>query len=47
MDHDNTSSADAVDNLSPTDQSAWGGVEQTTQDPEEVRVIFSALDSFS
>lgn len=26
--------------------SAWNGVEETTEDPEEVRVIFCALDSF-
>lgn len=26
---------------------AWSGVEETVDDPEEVRVIFCALDSFS
>jgi carnosine N-methyltransferase len=30
-----------------TDPSAWGGVEDNVEDPEEVRVIFCALDSFS
>ncbi|EGX91483.1 N2227-like protein [Cordyceps militaris CM01] len=29
------------------EESAWGGVEDNMGDPEEVRVIFSALDSFS
>ena len=28
------------------DESHWGGIEETAEDPEEVRVIFSALDSF-
>ena len=28
------------------DDSAWAGVEENAEDPEEVRVIFSALDSF-
>ncbi|KAM5356419.1 hypothetical protein ACJ41O_003065 [Fusarium nematophilum] len=28
------------------DDSAWGGVEENIEDPEEVRVIFCALDSF-
>jgi carnosine N-methyltransferase len=28
------------------DDSAWAGVEDNAEDPEEVRVIFSALDSF-
>jgi hypothetical protein len=28
------------------DDSAWGGVEDSMEDPEEVRVIFCALDSF-
>ncbi|KAJ3519638.1 hypothetical protein NM208_g14046 [Fusarium decemcellulare] len=28
------------------DDSTWGGVEENAEDPEEVRVIFSALDSF-
>ncbi|KAF7542689.1 hypothetical protein G7Z17_g11359 [Cylindrodendrum hubeiense] len=28
------------------DDSAWGGVEENIDDPEEVRVIFCALDSF-
>ncbi|XP_044716347.1 uncharacterized protein HRG_09879 [Hirsutella rhossiliensis] len=28
------------------DETAWGNVDEGTQDPEEVRVIFSALDSF-
>ena len=28
------------------DDSAWAGVEENADDPEEVRVIFSALDSF-
>lgn len=26
---------------------AWSGVEENIDDPEEVRVIFCALDSFS
>ncbi|KAG9250410.1 N2227-like protein-domain-containing protein [Emericellopsis atlantica] len=30
-----------------TEESAWGGIEETTQDPEEARVIFGALDSFA
>ncbi|KAI9155232.1 Carnosine N-methyltransferase [Paramyrothecium foliicola] len=29
------------------DESTWGGVEDSMEDPEEVRVIFCALDSFS
>ena len=28
------------------EENAWGGVEENTDDPEEVRVIFSAFDSF-
>ena len=44
---DNTGTVDKVDSLTPQDQATWGGIEQNTQDPEEVRVIFSALDSFS
>lgn len=28
-------------------ESAWGAVEETMQDPEEMRVMFSALDSFA
>ena len=28
------------------DDSTWGGVEENVEDPEEIRVIFSALDSF-
>jgi carnosine N-methyltransferase len=28
------------------DQREWQGVEEVTEDPEEVRVIFCALDSF-
>ena len=28
------------------DESHWDGIEETVEDPEEVRVIFSALDSF-
>lgn len=28
------------------EESHWGGIEETAEDPEEVRVIFSALDSF-
>lgn len=31
----------------PAQESSWGGVEDNMDDPEEVRVIFSALDSFS
>lgn len=27
--------------------SQWDGIEDTADDPEEIRVIFSALDSFS
>lgn len=34
---------DAVKNES----TAWGGVEDNMDDPEEVRVIFCAIDSFS
>lgn len=37
----NTQQAQAV-----ADETGWGDVNQGTQDPEEVRVIFSALDSF-
>ena len=29
------------------EDSAWGGVEDNIEDPEETRVIFCALDSFS
>jgi len=29
------------------DDHAWSGVEESIEDPEEVRVIFCALDSFS
>lgn len=28
------------------DGAEWGGVEENIEDPEEVRVIFCALDSF-
>ncbi|KAF7559838.1 hypothetical protein G7046_g4307 [Stylonectria norvegica] len=28
------------------DEGAWGGVEENIEDPEEVRVVFCALDSF-
>lgn len=28
------------------DDSQWNGVEETIDDPEEIRVIFCALDSF-
>lgn len=28
------------------DDSTWGGVEENIDDPEEIRVIFCALDSF-
>lgn len=28
------------------DESHWNGVEDAIEDPEELRVIFSALDSF-
>lgn len=28
------------------DETAWADVDQGTQDPEEVKVIFSAMDSF-
>lgn len=31
----------------PEDTSAWAGIEENAEDPEEVRVIFSALDSFT
>lgn len=27
--------------------SQWDGIEDTADDPEEIRVIFSALDSFA
>lgn len=37
----------AIHPLSASEESAWGGVEQTIEDPEEVRVMFSALDSFA
>lgn len=29
------------------DERAWGGAEETIQDPEELRVLFCALDSFA
>lgn len=29
------------------DEHTWGGVEETIQDPEELRVLFCALDSFA
>ena len=29
------------------DDTQWNGVEDTVEDPEELRVIFQALDSFS
>ncbi|KAI0376547.1 N2227-domain-containing protein [Hypomontagnella monticulosa] len=31
----------------PGDSSEWNGVEEAIEDPEEIRVIFCALDSFS
>ena len=30
----------------PGDSSEWNGVEEAIEDPEEIRVIFCALDSF-
>ena len=30
-----------------TDEGAWAGMENMVDDPEEVKVIFCALDSFS
>jgi hypothetical protein len=32
---------------SPTGENQWSGVEDTIEDPEEVKVIFQALDSFA
>lgn len=29
------------------DEGQWSGVEDTIEDPEETKVIFSALDSFA
>jgi hypothetical protein len=29
------------------DETGWGGIEDSMEDPEEVRVIYCALDSFS
>jgi hypothetical protein len=43
MDHDRG----VVEALSAAELGAWNGVEENTRDPEEVRVIFSALDSFA
>lgn len=43
MDHDKR----VVETLSAAEPGAWNGVEENTSDPEEVRVIFSALDSFA
>ncbi|KAI1849409.1 hypothetical protein JX266_004904 [Neoarthrinium moseri] len=34
-------------NVPPTEEAQWSGVEDTIEDPEEVKVIFSALDSFA
>lgn len=31
----------------PSSENHWSGVEDTCDDPEETKVIFSALDSFS
>ncbi|KAI0124248.1 N2227-like protein-domain-containing protein [Xylariales sp. AK1849] len=33
--------------MAPGGESQWNGVEDTIEDPEEVKVIFSALDSFA
>jgi hypothetical protein len=42
MDQDGGSATLAI-----SQDGAWGGVESGIEDPEEVRVIFSALDSFA
>lgn len=33
--------------MAAADDTVWAGVEDGFEDPEEVRVIFSALDSFT
>ncbi|KAG6035961.1 hypothetical protein E4U41_005877 [Claviceps citrina] len=39
--------ANGVDAKSARRPSSWGGIEDGIEDPEEIRVIFCALDSFS
>lgn len=34
-------------NRQPIEGNDWEGIDKTVSDPEEARVIFSALDSFS
>lgn len=47
MDHESsTGTGTGHDTLITSQDSAWAADEET-QDPEELRVIFSALDSFS
>lgn len=44
-DHDAAAAVGEVDHIE-VDDSAWGGVEENIDDPEEIRVVFCALDSF-
>ena len=50
MDHDNganeKAAGGAVD-MQGSDEQGWNGVEESMEDPEELRVMFCALDSFS
>lgn len=43
----NPAEQDAPSQSQPPEDGTWGGVEENIGDPEEMRVIFSALDSFS
>ena len=44
---DNCTQEDArVGDAVAEDDGTWGGVEENINDPEEIRVIFCALDSF-
>lgn len=44
--HDDRGVVNAQVSNMDVDDSAWEGVEDNTEDPEETRVIFCALDSF-
>lgn len=35
-----------MDDLDQIDEGNWQGIDETTDDPEEARVMFCALDSF-
>jgi hypothetical protein len=37
---------DHMGEVKMADESHWNGIEETIEDPEEVRVIFCALDSY-